>query len=66
MVVADKRLQQLERLLQIAEDRVAELPAGTGGARLSSAVEERDRVRQQLEEYKAGIMKEGQSCAKAP
>lgn len=67
VVRADKRQQQLERLLQIAEDRAAnaaearqKLPAGTSRARVTSAnarwasaAEERDRVRQQLEDYKA-------------
>lgn len=54
MAVADKRQRQLERLLQIAEDKVAAIPTGAGGARLTSAVEERDRVRQQLEDYIGG------------
>lgn len=67
MKTGDKRQAQLERLLQIAEERAAKasearqsLPAGSSRARVtsanarwSSAAEERDRVWQQLEDYKA-------------
>lgn len=56
MAVADKRQQQLERLQQIAEERVAEQSAGSNSARLSSAIEERDRVRRQLEDYTKGLV----------
>lgn len=65
MNTEDRRQRQLERILQIAEDRAAKasearqkLPAGSSRARVTSvnarwasAAEERDRVRQQLEEY---------------
>lgn len=38
MAVADKRQRQLEKLLRIAEDRVAEQSAGSNNAWLSSVI----------------------------
>lgn len=65
----DKRQRQLEKLLRIATERAAEaaesrqrLPAGSSRARVTSAnarwasaAEERDRIQQQLEDYKKGV-----------
>ncbi|MDF9845122.1 MULTISPECIES: hypothetical protein [unclassified Paenibacillus] len=63
MKTGDKRQRQLDRLLQIAEERVAKAtesnsrqPVGSSLGGLASAIDERDRVRQQLEDYMKGLV----------